>query len=319
MRGTPGLLTRLSLLMALACVPAIQITPPPAAAPAAMVALAGASVMIGAGDIAGCSGGGDVLTAILVDSVLKADSVAKVTDAVFTLGDNAYQEGTAAQFESCFGTSWGHPSRRIMSRIHPSPGNHDYLTTGADPYYQYFSDRAGPRPGFYSYDVGAWHVVVLNSEIVVNSGFSAQQRTAQQDWLLKDLVDKGKPCTLAYWHHPRFSSGWHGSDTRLDPIWRILYDNNVDLILNGHDHDYERFIPQTPAGLPDSVRGIPEIIAGTGGEELRGFGGKAIPNSAYRLEGRYGVLLLTLGGGEYRSTWIETDGRTWDPSGGKCH
>jgi hypothetical protein len=309
-----------ALAAALGCTPTIQVTPPPAAAPAAVVKLAGASVLMGVGDIAGCDGGGDDKTAMLVDSILKADSAAKVTDAVFTLGDNAYQEGTAKQFANCFGSTWGNPKWGIMNKLHPTPGNHDYLSKAANPYFAYFGDKAGAAgAGYYSYEVGTWHVVVLNSEIVVLSEFSDLDRKAQEDWLKKDLKDKPKPCTVAYWHEPRFSSGWHGSDARFQPIWQILYDANVDLVLNGHDHDYERFLPQTPAGLPDTLRGIPEIVVGTGGEELRGFGGKKIRNSDYRLEGRFGVLVLTLGGGEYRSAWIETNGRVWDPSGGKCH
>ena len=309
-----------TLAAALGCTPTIQVTPPPAAAPAAVVKLAGASVLTGVGDIAGCDGGGDDKTAMLVDSILKADSVAKVTDAVFTLGDNAYQEGTARQFTNCFGSTWGNPKRGIMNKLHPTPGNHDYLSRAANPYFAYFGEKAGAAgAGYYSYEVGTWHVVVLNSETVVLSEFSDLDRKAQEDWLKKDLKDKPKPCTVAYWHEPRFSSGWHGSDARFQPIWQILYDANVDLVLNGHDHDYERFLPQTPAGLSDTLRGIPEIVVGTGGEKLRGFGGKKIRNSDYRLEGRFGVLVLTLGGGEYRSAWIETNGRVWDPSGGKCH
>jgi len=303
-----------------ACPAKVQITPPPASAPAQEVKISGASVLIGVGDIAGCSGGGDDKTATIVDSVLKADSVAKVSDAVFTLGDNAYMEGTTKQFLNCFGSTWGNPKWGIMKKIHPAPGNHEYLSKAASPYYAYFGANAGVAgAGYYSYDLGAWHIIVLNSEIVVLTEFSDRDRKAQEDWLKKDLKDKAKPCTLAYWHEPRFSSGWHGSDARFQPIWQIMYDANVDLILSGHDHDYERFLPQTPAGVLDTLRGIPEIVAGTGGEDLRGFGGRAIKNSVYRLEGRYGVLLLTLGGGEYRSVWLETDGRVWDPSGGKCH
>ena len=305
---------------ATACKPPVMLTPPPAAAPAAEVALSGASVMLGAGDIAGCSSGLDRLTANVMDSVLKADSVAKVNDAAFTLGDNAYMEGTEVQFNTCFGQTWGSPTRRIMARIHPSPGNHEYYTVGANPYYKYFGASAGPAgKGYYSYDLGEWHVVVLNSEMVVNTGFSIGDRKAQEDWLISDLKAKSKPCTLAYWHHPRFSSGYHGSDVSLQPLWQILYDNNVDLIMNGHDHDYERFKPQTPQGVIDTARGIPEIVAGTGGEELRGFGGKVIRNSVYQIEGRAGVLKLTLGKAEYRAAFIESNGRVWDPSGGKCH
>ena len=309
-----------ALLTMLGCKPTVQATPAPAEAPAEAAYLSGASIMIGAGDIAGCDNGGDARTAMVVDSVLRADSVAKVSDAVFTLGDNAYNEGTAQQFKNCFGATWGDSAKRIMKKIHPAPGNHEYLSPGANPYYDYFGAAAATRgQGYYSYEVGVWHVVVLNSELVVNSGFTYAQRQAQEDWLRKDLKDQPKLCTLAYFHHPRFSSGWHGSDVNLQPIWQILYDNNVDLVLNGHDHDYERFLPQTPAGIADTTRGIIEIVAGAGGEELRGFGANVIRNSVRQIEGRYGVLKLTLGAGEFRSVFIDDGGRVWDPSSGKCH
>jgi len=301
------------------CPPPVHPTPAPAAAPAKQVALTGASVMIGAGDIAGCAQNHDFKTAKLVDSVLKADSVAKVTDAVFTLGDNAYMFGSTSQFAQCFTPTWGDPGKSIMGKIHPSPGNHDYETAGAGPYFTYFGSKAGePGLGYYSYDVGTWHVVALNSEIVLLESYSDADRAAQGAWLLKDLTDhKKQQCTLAYWHEPRFSSGYHGSDLRFTPIWRILYDNGVDLVLNGHDHDYERFAPQTPDGVADST-GITEIVAGTGGEELRGFGGRAIRNSVFRIEGHAGVLVLTLGSAEYRSAFLDEGGAVWDPSGGKC-
>jgi Calcineurin-like phosphoesterase len=292
--------------------------PAPAAAPAAQVALTGASVMIGVGDIAVCSTHGDEETAHIVDSVLKADSVAKVNDAVFTLGDNAYPDGSASDFALCFTPSWGDSTKSIMKKIHPAVGNHEYQSVGASPYAQYFGSKAGdPKKGYYSYDVGEWHVIVLNS-VVVNSAFTAADRSAQEDWLKNDLKSSAKTCTMAMWHEPRFSSGWHGTDPRFQPIWQILYDANVDLVLNGHDHDYERFLPQTPAGVPDSVKGITEIVAGTGGGDLRGFEA-IVPNSAARIEGRWGVLKLTLGKGEWRSVFIEVNGRLWDPSGGKCH
>jgi hypothetical protein len=320
MRSGPSRALLAVPLFAITCKPTVQMTPPPASAPPAAVALAGASVMIGAGDIAGCDNGGDARTAMIVDSVLRADSVAKVTDAVFTVGDNAYNEGTAAQFKNCFGPTWGDSTKRIMKKIHPAAGNHEYLSRAANPYYAFFGAAAGPEGiGYYSYDVGTWHVVVLNSEMVVNPGFSDQDRKRQEDWLLKDLKDHAKPCTVAYWHHPRFSSGWHGSDARLAPIWLILYDNNVDLVIGGHDHDYERFIAQTPSGAPDSTKGIIEIVIGTGGEELRGFAAKVIRNSVAQIEGHFGVLKLTLGAGEFRSAFIDDKGRIWDPSGGKCH
>ncbi len=308
-----------ALCLSIECKPTARITPPPAAAPAAQVALSGASAMVGVGDIASCSQRLGVETAILVDSILRADSVAKVQTAVFTLGDNVYSSGTTEQFEKCFTPAWGDPKRRIMKSLHPTPGNHEYYTPNADPYYKYFGPAAGVvGKGYYSYDVAKWHIVVVNSELFVNSIFSDSARKEQLDWVAQDLKDHKALCTIAYWHHPRFSSGWHGNDARFNALWQILYDNDVDLVLNGHDHDYERFAPVNPAGILDSAKGIAEIVAGTGGEDLRGFNA-IVPNSVYRIEGRVGVLLLTLGDKEWRSAWVEVGGRVWDQAGGKCH
>jgi len=281
--------------------------------------MSGASAMVGVGDIASCSQRLGVETAILVDSILRADSAAKVQAAVFTLGDNVYSSGTTEQFEKCFTPAWGDPKRRIMKSLHPTPGNHEYYTPNADPYYKYFGPAAGVvGKGYYSYDVAKWHIVVVNSELFVNSVFSDSARKEQLDWVTQDLKDHKALCTIAYWHHPRFSSGWHGNDARFDALWQILYNDGVDLVLNGHDHDYERFAPVNPAGILDSTKGIAEIVAGTGGEDLRGFN-TIVPNSVYRIEGRVGVLLLTLGDKEWRSAWVEVGGRVWDQAGGKCH
>ena len=285
-----------------------------------MVALAGASILIGAGDIARCDGNGDELTAMIVDSVLKADSIAKVTDAVFTLGDNAYTSGSEGQWTNCFTPSWGDPKKRIMRNIKPSPGNHEYYTAGADPYYKYFGKGAGtPGKGYYSYDIGEWHAVVLNSEIFVNSSFDPAARKEQMDWLEKDLSDSKKECTVAYWHHPRFSSGSHGSDLKFVPVWQLLYQHGVDLVLTGHDHHYERFAPMNAAGVVDTLYGIPSFVIGTGGADLRGMRLPLAQNSLKRVEGHYGVVLLTLGAKEYRSVFLSAGGYIWDPSGGKCH
>ena len=325
--GKVGIMRRTShslhgglLLLALGCKPPVQMTPPPAAATAAEVALSGASVLIGAGDIADCDYPGRLATAALVDSVLRADSVAHVHDEVFTAGDNAYPSGSAGDFASCWGPSWGDSTKLIMRNIHPAPGNHEHRSGGATPYYEYFGSRAGsPKTGYYSYDIGTWHAIVLNSEIVVNAGeFTEVERTAQEVWLKQDLGSHHQRCTVAYWHHPRFSSGWHGSDSRLGPIWRILFDGGADLILNGHDHNYERFLPQTPEGVVDSAGGMTEMIVGTGGGDLRGFSTLA-RNSASRVQGHFGVLKLTLGGAEWRSAFLDTSGRIYDQVGGKCH
>jgi hypothetical protein len=310
----------LLLLVLPACRPQVDPTPAPADAPAEVVALTGAAILIGVGDIAACDSRGDELTAAIVDSVLKADSVANVENVVFTLGDNAYPDGSAQDFARCFTPSWGDPAKRIMRSIRPSPGNHEHLTYDAAPYYEYFGENAGsPSKGYYSYDIGEWHAVALNSEIVVNGLFSEADRAAQLEWLAEDLKANAKKCAVAYWHHPRFSSGWHGSDRRLVSFWEVLYDAGVDLILSGHDHHYERFHPQTPAGVPDSARGIVQILAGTGGGEVRGLRDPLTPHSAARVQGHFGVLKLTLGAEEWRSAFLATNGGVYDASGGKCH
>ncbi len=301
-----------------ACVSNVELTPPPAASPAWVVAQSGATVMIGAGDIASCTTPNDEATARLVDSVLVADSVAKVPDVVFTLGDNVYESGTATEFARCFTPSWGDPAKRIMKNVRPAPGNHDYRSPGAAPYFAYFGEAAGKAgEGYYSYKAGEWHVVVLNSEIIVNPAFSDAARSAQMAWLEKDLSASTALCTVAYWHNPRFSSGWHGSNRKLIPVWERLIEHKVELVLNGHDHDYERFRPQTPEGVVDTTSGLTQIVVGTGGYELRRFE-TILPNSAARVSGRPGVLLLVLGGAEYRSAFLEVGGRIWDSQGGKC-
>ena len=308
------------LVLAAGCKPPVQMTPPPAVASAEMVALSGAAVMVGAGDIANCASNGDELTARLIDSLLRADSAARVNDVVFTLGDNAYPNGSFSDFNRCFAPSWGDSSKLILRNIRPSPGNHEHLTRGAAPYYQYFGDRAGdPDKGYYAYDLGTWRIIVLNSEIIINSDFPPSARAAQEAWLAAELRSHAdKRCSAAYWHHPRFSSGWHGGDSRLDAVWRLLYDGGVDVVLNGHGHHYERFAPMNPSGALDSSRGIVQFIVGTGGTELRGVNAP-VPNSAARLVGHWGVLKLTLGGEEYRFAFLEPGGRVWDPGGGRCH
>lgn len=308
------------LVVPLTCAPPVETTPPPAEAPAAEVALSGASVLIGAGDIGNCNNTGAAATAKLMDSVLRADSAAKVHDEAFTLGDNAYSSGSVRDFAMCFAPTWGDSTKLIMKNIRPAVGNHEHLSGRASPYYQYFGSRAGPtKKGYYSYNVGTWHAIVLNSEIVVNVGFTDAERKAQLDWLEQDLKNNKQLCTVAYWHHPRFSSGWHGSDARLAHFWRLLYIGGVDVILNGHDHDYERFLPQTPDGTLDSTKGVIEIITGTGGGDLRGFRTRTAPLSAYRVQGRYGVLKLTLGAAAYRHAFLGVNGTIWDRGGGICH
>ena len=206
-----------------------------------------------------------------------------------------------------------------MSKIRPAPGNHEYYTPYADPYYKYFGAAAGViGKGYYSYDIGKWHAIVLNSEILVNEIFTPAERKAQEDWLARDLEEHKVDCTVAYFHHPRFSSGWHGDNDKMAGVWKTMYDGDVDLVLVGHDHHYERFKPLTAAGVVDTVKGIVEILAGTGGENLRGLG-RVHPMSVTQITGHSGVLMVTLGAKEWRSAFLDTSGRIWDQAGGKCH
>jgi hypothetical protein len=276
--------------------------------------------MIAVGDIAVCGSNGDEATARLVDSLLTVDSVAGARAVVITIGDNAYPSGgsgPADALKRCFSPSWGSP--RIMSAIHPSPGNHDYDSGSGDPYFAYFGDRAGPPgKGYYSFDAGEWHIVSLNSELYFGRGSPAEAR-AQEAWLRKDLRDHGKACTMAYFHRPFFSSGSHSGTGEMRALWTILYDAGADLVLNGHEHDYERFLPQNPDGAADAVHGMTQIVAGTGGSKLRGLRRPFAANSAVRINGHFGVLKVALGKGQYRHAFLDTEGRVWDAGSGKCH
>ena len=305
--------------LAMACVPPVRLTPPSADASAEEVALSGASALIGAGDIGVCDGRGDDSTAAIIDSVLKADSVAGVEHAVFTVGDNAYPSGSALQFARCFGTSWGDTTRRIMKWIRPALGNHEYQTPGASAHFAYFGDRAGERgKGYYAYDIGEWRAIVLNSEILPISVIDPEEASDQGAWLRAELKKQPKKCTIAYFHRPLWSSGFHGGHAEMRGVFQVLHTAGVDLVLAGHEHHYERFAPMTPAGVIDTVGGITQIIIGTGGAELRGLR-TPVANSRSQIQGRYGVLKLTLGAGAWRSAFIDASGRVWDRSGGTCH
>lgn len=301
-----------------ACKPREKVTPPPAHASAVQVAVSGASILIGAGDIGVCGSRGDEETAVLVDSVLKADSAVHVESVVFTLGDNAYPAGLDRDFVRCFTPSWGDPKKRIMKLVRPAIGNHDYQSQQGAAYYRYFGSRAGPAfKGYYSYDVGEWHAVVINSEIVAHA--SSRVRAEQEEWLRNDLRQHSKPCTVAYFHRPLYSSGAHGASPIMQSIWRILAQGGVDLVLNGHEHHYERFLPMNASGAVDTLNGMEEIIVGTGGGGLTGIRSRHAPNSAIQIQGHWGVLIATLGTGEYRTSFIDIRGQVWDPSGRKCH
>ena len=302
------------------CFPPVRITPPSADASPEEVALSGASVLIGAGDIGVCDGTGDDSTAAIVDSVLRADSVAGVEHAVFTVGDNAYPSGSALQYERCFGTSWGDTAKRIMKSIRPALGNHEYQTPGASPHFAYFGERAGERgKGYYAYDIGEWRAIVLNSETGPFATFGNTNLPAQESWLRAELKDNPKKCTVAYFHRPLWASGIHGGHADMRRVFEVLHEGGVDLVLAGHEHHYERFAPMTPSGIVDTVGGITQIIIGTGGANLRGLRTPLVANSRSQIQGHHGVLKLTLGAGAWRSAFIDTRGNVWDRSGGTCH
>lgn len=262
-------------------------------------------VFVGAGDIADCSDLNDEATAQLLDGI---------SGTVFTLGDNAYDRGTATDFADCYDPTWG----RHKARTRPSVGNHDYYTSGASGYFNYFGAAAGdPSQGYYSYDLGTWHMVVINSNCMDIGGCGAG--SAQEQWLRADLAAHPTLCTLAYWHSPRFSSGEHGSLSATKPIWQALYDYNADVVLSGHDHDYERFAPQDPNGAADPARGIREFVVGTGGRHLRPFR-KPIANSQVRNASTFGVLKMTLSPTGYTWQFIPVAGQTFTDTGSAtCH
>lgn len=266
---------------------------------------AGEPVLVGAGDIATCSEGWDEATADLLDGI---------PGTVFTTGDNVYESGTAAQFAECYDPSWG----RHKDRTRPVPGNHDYHTAGASGYFGYFGGAAGnPSRGYYSYDLGRWHVVALNSQCKQVGGCGPG--SPMVSWLKRDLAANPAGCTVAYWHHPLFSSGQHGNHPQMRTVWSALYRANADVVINGHDHNYERFAPQSPGGKLDRSRGIRQFVVGTGGRELRPFS-KVRPNSRARSANAFGVLKLTLGKGAYNWKFVPAAGKTFTDSGsGRCH
>ena len=263
------------------------------------------AVLVGAGDIADCS------------DISGAEATAKLLDlipgTVFTAGDNAYEGGTAEQFAKCYDPTWG----RQKARTRPSVGNHEFHSGGATPYFDYFGANAGdPTKGYYSYDLGGWHIVVLNSECVEVGG--CQAGSAQEKWLRADLQAHPAACKLAYWHKPLFSSGAkHGNDPEVKAFWGDLYAAHTSLILGGHDHDYERFAPQDPDGKPDP-KGVREFVVGTGGKSHRPFA-KPEATSEVRNADTFGVLKLTLHSHSYDWEFIPEAGKTFRDSGaGSC-
>jgi hypothetical protein len=230
--------------------------------------------------------------------------------AILPLGDDQYPSGALADFNAYYDPTWG----RVKAKTYPTPGNHEYQTSGAAGYFSYFGDRAGPTGrGYYSFNVGSWHLISLNSEI------SAAAGSAQETWLKADLAANPQRCTLAYWHKPLFSSGPHGNNASVKPLWDVLYAADAEVVLVGHDHDYERFAPQTPSGAADATRGIREFVVGTGGKEHYSISSTK-PNSQVHNTDTFGVLRLTLHPDSYDWKFLPEAGKTFTDSGtGSCH
>ncbi len=259
-------------------------------------------VFVGAGDIASCTRTGDEATAKLLHNIVDA---APSTTTVFTTGDNAYESGTALEFANCYDPSWG----QFKEKTRPTVGNHEYYKTAdASGYFDYFDTAAGdPGKGYYSYDVGSWHMISLNSNCSFVVGGGCDRGSAQVEWLKNDLANHSNSCTLAYWHHPLFSSGsTSGGNSKMKPFWEALYAAKADVVLNGHVHNFEVFRPQTPSGVADPAGGIREFVVGTGGYSLNAFKTE-VANSQERYRATYGVLKLTLHSTSYDWRFVAED------------
>jgi acid phosphatase type 7 len=258
-----------------------------------------ATTLTGAGDIADCDVRGSVQTANLLDNI---------SGALFAAGDNAYPSGSEANYRQCYDPTWG----RHKARTRPVPGNHEYEMPGAAPYFAYFGPSAGtPGQGYYSYAVGTWRVIALNSEIDVRA------TSAQVTWLRSELSTSSARCTAVIFHRPRFSSGEHGDNPDMGDVWRVLYDNNADVVISGHDHNYERLSPMDADGRFDALRGIRQFVVGTGGAALRAPT-RMRPNS--EVTGvSWGVISFNLSDDGYSWNFVSTGLGFTDSGVDRCH
>ncbi len=288
----------------------------------AATAAAAAIRVAAAGDIA-CDGCGQAGTAALIDQLISTDHL----QAVLVLGDLAYSSGSAAEFQAFYAPSWGRPE--ILQLSHPVPGNHEYASGSADDYFDYFNGaaapdgQAGPRgQGYYSFDLGSWHVIALNSSDACRF-VSCSDTSAQRDWLAADLAAHPALCTLAFWHHPRFQAGTSSGElSAVAPLWNLLYAAGVELVLNGHEHGYQQLSPLDDTGQLDPARGIRTFVVGTGGGEFdTSFGGPRLGALETSVTGSTGVLELTLQPGGYSWQFVETDGTRPSAASGSapCH
>ena len=260
--------------------------------------------LLAAGDIASCSSKGDAATAKLLDSL---------AGKVVTLGDNAYESGTASEFRNCYKPTWG----RHKNRTRPAVGNHEYQTSEAAGYFGYFGSAAGdPKKGYYSYELGSWHIVALNSNCSQVGG--CHQGSPQETWLRQDLKAHPTKCTLAYWHHPRFSFGNYGNDPSTQALWQALDEHGAEIVLAGHDHNYQRWTPLNGAGELDP-NGIRQFVVGTGGKSHYSLGNSP-PEVEKSDDNTYGVLRLTLRARGYDWKFVPVADKNFTDTGsGACH
>jgi 3',5'-cyclic AMP phosphodiesterase CpdA len=259
----------------------------------------GSHVLVGAGDIAVCGSPGAEQTAAMLD---------RIDGTVFTAGDNAYFQGTTDDFRNCYDPTWG----RHKTRTRPAPGNHDYETAHAAPYFTYFGASAGPPGlGYYSFEAGPWHVVSMNSNVPAGQG------SAQYEWLVEDLSQRNARCLAAIWHHPMFSSGTtSGPSFHMRDAWRLLEQYNAELVISGHEHLYERFAPLDFSGRP-SPAGLRQFVVGTGGAPLYAFVAPPTPGSEVRISS-WGLLKLTLNADHYAWEFLAVGGAVRDAGTAPC-
>jgi len=284
-------------------------SPPP---PRSRSLLSRSFVVMGAGDIAceppslpGLSSCHEFYTSQLLASA----------DLVLTFGDNQYEDATLDKFLRSYDLSWG----RFKHKTRPAVGNHEYLTSSAGGYFDYFGSLAGERgKGYYSFDAGGWHFVALNSECSDVGGCGPG--SPQYEWLRADLAASSAPCTAAYWHHPRFSAGKYHDDASYQPFWELLFADGAEVVMAGHDHNYQRYAPMTPQGARDDSRGIRQFIVGTGGKNHYPVDSVAAPNREVANGSTFGVLKLTLRSDGYDWAFVPAVGGSFTDTGsGACH
>ena len=313
-RGEPWaprtFVTYLTLLVAVALLstrcggdgPPVSPTPPvvsfPPATEPAPTPIVPDAVLVGAGDIGMCT----------PEVGATAQLLERTPGTVIAVGDLAYPSGSASDFASCYDPTWG----RVKDRTRPAPGNHDYQTDRAAPYYAYFGENAGPPGrGYYSYRAGAWLVLSLNSNV------SGATDSPQAAWVRATLADNPTNCTLAYWHHPLFTSGPNGDNAVMRDIWRILQDGGADVVISAHDHLYERFAAQDANGRASPLAGLRQFTVGTGGAHL--YQPKAIHTNSEVIGDAHGVLRLTLRASSYDWQFVSVAGKAFTDFGtGQC-